>query len=143
MTNHTTAISDPITASTMKLVQAFVRSCMCSTPTRPVTDFTSDPKTLAMHAGVLSAFPDAAFELAWCVVEGNRAALGGRMRGTHLGTWRDVPATGRSIDVLATITLVCEGGGIVEMSSVSDSFEMAVQLGIVDQLGPKACQLGA
>jgi predicted ester cyclase len=143
MTNHTTAIGDPITAATTKLVQAFVRSCMCSTPTRPVTDFTSDPKTLAMHAGVRAAFPDAAFELAWCVVEGNRAALGGRMRGTHLGVWRGIPATGRSIDVMATITLVCEGGRIVDMSSVNDSFELAVQLGIVDQLGPKACQLGA
>jgi predicted ester cyclase len=143
MTNHTSAITDPTTAATAKLVEAFVQSCMCSTPTRPTTDFTSDPKTLAMHAGVRAAFPDADFELAWCVVEGNRAALGGHMRGTHLGEWRAVRATGRRIDVLATITFVCEDGRILDMSSVNDSFELAVQLGIVDQLGPKACQLDA
>jgi predicted ester cyclase len=141
MSTQTNLITDHTTAATTELVEAFVRTCMCSNPTRPAADFTSDPKTLAIQSGVRTAFPDIEFEVTWRAVEGTRAAFGGRMRGTHLGDWRGIPATGRSIDVMGVVSFVCNEGRIIDMSSVNDSFEMAVQLGIAEQLGPKACEL--
>lgn len=102
------------------------------------------PKVRFMYAAIVEGFPDARLAPIWRVVDGTRAVVGGRLTGTNLGVFRDRPATGRTIDVLAVFMFECAAGRVVDLSVVTDSLEAAQQLGIVDlTLGPKACQIVA
>ena len=100
--------------------------------------FTDSPRVRGIYAAIVEAFPDATFAPLWRVIEGDRVAIGGITRATHLGLWRDVPATGRPIEVLGTVMLELSDGAIVDLMVVSDSLAIAEQLGgVVGGLGPR------
>lgn len=103
--------------------------------------YTSDGRLRAMYASVVEAFPDARLSRLWHVVEEGRAVVGGIVTGTHLGTWRDVPATGRTIEVLSTVMVDVADDELVDLMVVTDSLALAEQLGLVEPFAPKACQL--
>lgn len=129
------------TVSTRALVEQFVSRCMNPVDPSAIDDFTTNPKIRAMHAGLCTAFPDARFTPDWQVVEGNRAAVGGTLRGTHLGPWRAVPATGNAIEAMSVATFVIVDGLLVDLSVVPDTLAIAEQIGLVAKVGPKTCQL--
>jgi predicted ester cyclase len=67
------------------------------------------------------------------IAEGDQVAVKARLRGTHLGTYNGIPATGRSIDVPFHITYRIKDGRIVDHWMVMDSMVFLQQLGIVPQ----------
>lgn len=120
--------------------ETLVRECFVR-PTPHAMDSHSDsPKVRTMYAETMAAFPDATMRPLWRVLDEDRLVLGGVVTATHRGPWRDVPATGRRIQVLTTIMLELSDGRVVDMMVVTDSLALAEQLGVVEPLGPKVCE---
>jgi predicted ester cyclase len=114
----------------------------CFDPARPdeFDRVCSDEQARLTFAKVAQAFPDARLRLEWVVTDDRRAVLGGRLQGTHRGTWRGVPASGHRIDVAVVVVLVVVDGVVVSTQTVTDSLAMAEQLAAIVPLGPPLCQ---
>jgi predicted ester cyclase len=99
----------------------------------------SDPTVLEEHPGLTetvkqisrrsAAFPDLTFRVEAVIAEGDTVAYLARFKGTHLGVFAGVPATGRAIEYKAVGLDRLEGGRIVEHHATAD------YLGVLDQLG--------
>lgn len=137
-----TPTTDTPTAAvrTERLATEFLATCL--DPVRPgaIDRLSTEPKVRAIYAAAAAAIPDARFTPLWRVVQDTRAVFGGLVRGTHDGTFRDVPATGRPLEFLATVMIACAGEEIVDLMVVTDSLAMAEQIGLLAPLGPKACE---
>ena len=133
-----TAISDQ--TGTAHVADDFLATCLTPVSPGAIDRLSTDPKVRAMYAAAAEAIPDARFTPLWRTVDGTRAVFGGIVRGTHGGTFRDVPATGRPIEVLAVMMIECVGGAIVDLMVLTDSLAMAEQIGVLTPLGPKACE---
>jgi predicted ester cyclase len=123
------------------LVGRMMRDCFDRVSPGAIDRYTTDGRIRAMYSSVVEAFPDACLSRLWYVVEGSRAVVGGVVTGTHLGTWRDVPATGRRFEVLSTVMVEVADGELVDLMVVTDSLGLAEQLGLVEPFAPKACEL--
>lgn len=130
---------DTHTTTTSALVSSILTDCFAPATPHSIDRYTDSPRVRGIYAAVIESFPDASFTPLWSVADDRRVAIGGLTRATHLGTWRDVPATGRAIEVLTTMMLELSGGGIVDLMVVTDSLAIAEQIGAVDPLGPKSC----
>lgn len=127
--------------SSPDLARQILADCFSPITPRAIDRYSDSPRVRGIYAAVVESFPDASITPMWSVADDERVAIGGLVRGTHLGPWREVPATGRSIEVLATLMLELSDGGIVDLMVITDSLAMAEQLGLVESLGPKACTL--
>jgi steroid delta-isomerase-like uncharacterized protein len=76
-----------------------------------------------------SGFSDIQWSLEEIIAEGDRVAARFTMRGTHDGTFFDVPATGRRIEVRAMSFYRLADGKFVEEYGQPD------QLGLLQQIG--------
>jgi predicted ester cyclase len=135
---HTATAGTALTAA--RLADEFVVHCLSPVSPGAVDRFSADPKVRAIYAAAAAAFPDACFSPRWRVVEGNRAVFGGVVRGTHGGTFRGIPATGRSVEMLAVVMIECCQGAVVDLMVLPDTLAMAEQIGLLHPLGPKACE---
>ena len=63
------------------------------------------------------------------VVDEPRVALRFTLRGTHTGDFMGIPATGRAIEVAASVFLTVDGGRVAHLRAQFD------QLGLLQQLG--------
>lgn len=133
----------PTRRAVAEVVDELVRDCFDPVSPGSMDRYTVDQRIRAMYGSIVEAFPDARFSSLWRVVEGRRAALGGLVAGTHLGPWRDVTATGRHIEVLATLMVEVVDGTVADLMIVTDTLAMAEQLGLLDPLGQKACEVPA
>jgi steroid delta-isomerase-like uncharacterized protein len=120
-----------------------MHDCFATVSPRAIDRYTEDARLRAMYASIVVAFPDAEFDGQWCVVEGDRAVVGGVVTGTHLGTWRGVPATGRAIRTLGTLMFQLRDGRLVDLMVVYDSLAIAEQLELLEPLDPKVCEVPA
>lgn len=75
-------------------------------------------------------FPDLRFEVEDLVEDDDRIAVRARLGGTHLGPWRDVPATGRQIDVDVMMFFRWEGDRLTDIWEVDDAQTRDRQLGL-------------
>jgi steroid delta-isomerase-like uncharacterized protein len=90
-------------------------------------DFASLQKTIeATH----EAFPDIKTEILHIVETGDSAAIHWQSRGTHHGSFMNVPPTGRQFTVYGASFLRFEDGKIAEEWIVWDPREMLAALGI-------------
>jgi steroid delta-isomerase-like uncharacterized protein len=80
----------------------------------------------AMHA----AFPDARTDILQIVEDGDTAAIHWETRGSHQGSFMDVPATGRNVTVTGASFLRFEDGKLAEETVVWDPRELLSALGI-------------
>ncbi len=126
--------------TTQHIAADFLATCL--QPVRPgaIDRFSTELKVRAIYAAAAEAIPDGHFTPLWRVVEGNRAVFGGTVHGTHDGSFRDVPPTGRPVEFLAVVMIECADDTIVDLSVVTDSLAMAEQIGLLAPLGPKACE---
>ena len=78
-----------------------------------------------------SAFPDLRFEVEDLIASGDTAVARVRMRGTHQGTFMDIPPTGKQIDVPTMDWIRFREGQAVEHWGVTDTGAMMEQLGAI------------
>ena len=76
-----------------------------------------------------AAIPDLRHVILDTVVGGDKVACRVANRGTHRGTLMGVPATGRSIDVLAIVIFRLEGDKVAEFWGVFDRLGMLQRVG--------------
>jgi predicted ester cyclase len=79
-----------------------------------------------------AAFPDLVFEIHDLVGEGDVVAIRLTYRGTHLGPWRGLEPTGRSIEVGEMMFFRFDGHVLVEMWELDDHATMTQQLTSAD-----------
>lgn len=80
-----------------------------------------------------TAFPDITFSVEEMLAEGNAVAARYVFRGTHLGPFGDVAATGRTLCVTGILVAHFRAGAIYEAFSAFDSGDMLRQLGVTGQ----------
>jgi len=79
---------------------------------------------------MLETFPDVRIEPVWVVGEGDRAVGWARIRGTHLGAFRDMPPTGREVDFVGVFGLQTgPDGAVVDFWVLNDWLTLYLQLG--------------
>jgi predicted ester cyclase len=79
---------------------------------------------------MLDTFPDVRIDPMWTVEEGDRAVGWARIRGTHLGGWRDFLPTGRAVDFIGMIALQTDSAGqVVDFWVLNDALSLYLQLG--------------
>ena len=79
------------------------------------------------------AFPDFRFDIHSIVAEGSFAAAHATLRGTHLGRWRDIDPTGRTVAVEHAFFFKFEDGSLRDVWEVLDRSAFDAQL-----TGPRA-----
>jgi steroid delta-isomerase-like uncharacterized protein len=75
------------------------------------------------------AFPDLRFTIEDMLAGGERVAARLVLTGTHQGTWKDIPATGKHIRVTVMMFFRFENGLLVETWEDFDEYGMRQQLG--------------
>lgn len=85
----------------------------------------------AFFGVMFDAFPDLRFDLEEIIATDDTAVARARMRGTHQGTFMDIPATGNQIDVPMMDWVRIKNGQVVEHWGVTDGGAMMQQLGVV------------
>jgi len=78
-----------------------------------------------------SAFPDLSYQIEDLIAEHDKVAARWTARGTHLGDFSGVKATGRAVRVAGTDIFLIAGGRIVETWVSSDSLGLMRQIGAV------------
>jgi predicted ester cyclase len=87
------------------------------------------PAGVKRHIAMLrAAFPDLAVTIEDLVAEGDRVAARLTMRGTHLGEFRCVSPTGRSVVWTGLVLRRIAGGRVVEQWSQFDTTSLLAQL---------------
>lgn len=76
-------------------------------------------------------FPDIQWTLEELVAEGEKVAARFTMRGTHQGTFFNIPPTGKKIEVQATNFYRLSGGQFVEERGQPDLLSLLQQIGAV------------
>lgn len=90
-------------------------------------DYASLRKTIE---AMQTAFPDSEIEILQIIEDGDRVAIHWQTRGTHQGSFMDVPATGRSVTVSGASFLRFEDGKLAEEWVIWDPRELLSALGI-------------
>lgn len=75
------------------------------------------------------AFPDAELEIEDIIVSGDRLAFRSVMRGTHEGSFHNIPPTGRSVEVLLLDFLRIEDGRFAEQWGGPNLLDLLQQVG--------------
>jgi hypothetical protein len=81
------------------------------------------------------AFPDLHVAIDDVVAEGEKVVYRNTVTGTHLGEYRGIPPTGRSITYDEIFIIRFAGGRIVEIWGVVDVFAQLQQLGVIPAAG--------
>jgi steroid delta-isomerase-like uncharacterized protein len=80
--------------------------------------------------GFTEAFPDFQLTIKELIAEGNKVAGWWEFNGTHLGTFRDIPATGKRVTWMGVDLYTVENGKIVSLVRGADSLSLLQQLGV-------------
>jgi steroid delta-isomerase-like uncharacterized protein len=92
------------------------------------------PDTAGMKQFILrfrAAFPDAVLTIEDTVAEGDRVAARWTMRGTHIGEFNGMPATGRPVTMAGFVLMHIQDGRIAELWHLEDDLAVLRQLGII------------
>ncbi len=79
----------------------------------------------------LPAFPDLSCTVEDIIAEGQKVMVRFIVRGTHLGTFRGIPATGKKIEMGGMSLERCAAGKMAEGWHYSDTLGMLQQLGMI------------
>ncbi len=78
----------------------------------------------------ITGFPDFHFEPELFHDADDSVIVEGRFTGTHQGTWKGIPPTGKRIDIPLIIVFVFEGSGMVCERTYFDVLTVLRQLGV-------------
>ncbi|GAA3483022.1 ester cyclase [Streptomyces yanii] len=82
-------------------------------------------------AVLLRAFPDLHVAVEDVIAKGDRVVCRNTVTGTHLGEYRDLPPTGKSVRYNEIFIFRFVGGRIAEIWGVVDVFSQMRQLGVI------------
>jgi steroid delta-isomerase-like uncharacterized protein len=82
-------------------------------------------------AVLLRAFPDIHVAVEDLIAEGDKVVARNTVTGTHLGEYRGVPPTGRSVTYQEIFVVRFAGGRITEIWGVVDVYSQMRQLGLI------------
>ncbi|MFB4278317.1 MULTISPECIES: ester cyclase [unclassified Nonomuraea] len=82
-------------------------------------------------AVLLRAFPDIHVAIEDLIAEGDKVVSRNTVTGTHLGEFRGLPPTGRSITYNEIFIVRLDGGRVVEIWGVVDALSQLRQLGAI------------
>lgn len=85
-------------------------------------------------AQFFSTFPDAQFTTEDLLTEGDAIAVRRTFRGTHTGSLRGLPPTGRQVTVTDMVILRVANGKFVEAWNSADDLGLLQQLGVIPAL---------
>jgi predicted ester cyclase len=88
---------------------------------------------LQLHDALLPAFPDMTLPLEDFVAEGEKVLVRLRVKGTHLGPFGDMAASGRNIDIGVLDLFQIRDGVLVEHWALLDNLGMLKQLGALPE----------
>jgi hypothetical protein len=80
---------------------------------------------------LLRAFPDIHVAVEDLIAEGDKVVARNTVTGTHLGEYRGVPPTGRSVTYQEIFVVRFAGGRIAEIWGVVDVYSQMRQLGLI------------
>lgn len=80
--------------------------------------------------GYRTAFPDLKITVSEQLVSGEKVVTRGRLKGTHLGNFNELPASGNVVDVDLIIMSQIKGGKIIKEFEMIDEISMLRQLGV-------------
>jgi predicted ester cyclase len=83
-------------------------------------------------SGLRRGFPDVAIRFDAIIAEDDWVALHCTIQGTHLGTWRGIPPTGKHATWTATVFRRVRDGKLVEGFGTWDILGLLQQLGVID-----------
>jgi predicted ester cyclase len=78
-----------------------------------------------------AAFPDLEYTIEDIFSEGNKVVARCKGAGTHLGPFRDIPATGKKMNYTVILIWLFSDGKLIEHWSVSDVYGMLQQLEVI------------
>lgn len=84
-----------------------------------------------LHDVLMPAFPDMQLPLQDFVAEGEKVLVRLRVQGTHTGTFGDLAATGRKIDIGVLDLFQIRDDVIIEHWAMLDNLGMLKQLGVI------------
>ncbi len=84
----------------------------------------------AYNRKIREAFPDYHVEIQDVAVNGSVGMMEVKITGTHKGEFKDLPPTGREVEILAMSKLQVEHGTVVEVRDYYDTAELQAQLGL-------------
>jgi predicted ester cyclase len=87
---------------------------------RPLHALSDDPALEANLAAAFRAFPDLRVSPERVVAAWDGATVWLRARGTHLGTWRGIEPTGRTVEMRVALHLEVAAGRIVGFRFLAD-----------------------
>lgn len=94
-------------------------------------------------AEVRKAYPDFKLQVDERVVEDDRFVVHWTVTGTHKGTFKDMPATGKQIRVQGVTLCRLDGGKIAEERVYFDRVNMLEQLGLMPEMGQSQAKAAA
>jgi steroid delta-isomerase-like uncharacterized protein len=115
------------------LNELFSTNVVLHDPTNPRVRNLEDYKEL--HTGLRAAFPDAHFSIEDVIAEGDKVACRFTFHGTHTGSWRGAPPTGKPVIFTGIEILRIAGGKIVERWVNTDALGLRQQLGLIPAMG--------
>ena len=105
--------------------------------------FSEDVRTNGVHVGVagpvgrirdrLTGFPDLTTSIEDMFVSGDKLAVTLIWRGTHIGSYGGVAATGKPVEVRDTAIWHFRDGKVVEILTLQDQFAMLKQIGYLPE----------
>jgi steroid delta-isomerase-like uncharacterized protein len=95
-------------------------------------DGTRGPAAFAANVAALRAgFPDIRFAIEQVVAEGDRVAVRWTWKGTHTGTFRGFPASGKVVHDTGLVLYTFAGGQVVNATVETDRLGVLQQIGVV------------
>jgi steroid delta-isomerase-like uncharacterized protein len=83
---------------------------------------------------LFTAIPDLKFSVSYRIVRGDNVAEQWMIRGTHLGTFMGIPATGRTVEILGTSMLTLRDGKFLRDDFYFDTGAVMRQMGLMPSL---------
>jgi predicted ester cyclase len=78
-----------------------------------------------------TGFPDLRFTIDEIISEGDKVVMRWTLRGTHLGVWRGIPATGKPIEWTLTDIYTVSDGRLSALARGADHLGLLKQMGVV------------
>jgi predicted ester cyclase len=127
-----TTITDTAVEANKQAVLDFIERAINGHDLAAIDDFTDNDRLRRSLNRLLTGFPDARMDVEWILAEHDKVSAWVRYTGTHLGDWRDVAPTGRTVTGRASITVEVHDGRATDFWLCADWLGMLQQLGVID-----------